>query len=131
MTESEFKARTKDIGIRVVNALPRTAAADVIGRQLLRCGMSVGANHRAACRGRSRAEVIAKLGVVEEEADETLYWLELLIEAGLIAKPKPAPLMKEVDGIIAMVAASIRTLRTGGGTIQNRQSGIQNENGRR
>jgi len=114
MNEVEFKQRTRAIGlrvIRVVESLPKTRAADVIGRQLLRAGTSIGANYRAACRGVSRADVISKLGDVEEEADESLYWLELLIDAGIVSERKLRELMNELNEILAMTVASIRTMR--------------------
>jgi four helix bundle protein len=95
-----------------VEALPQSRTASVIGRQLLRAGTSVGANYRAACRGKSRADMKAKLAIVEEEADETLYWLRLLVEAELIAPSQVASLQQEADEILAMTVASIRTLRT-------------------
>jgi len=114
MNEVEFKQRTRAIGlrvIRVVESLPKTRAADVIGRQLPRAGTSIGANYRAACRGVSRADVISKLGDVEEEADESLYWLELLIDAGIVSGRKLRELMNELNEILAMTVASIRTMR--------------------
>ncbi|HKS30372.1 MAG TPA: four helix bundle protein [Pyrinomonadaceae bacterium] len=114
MDEQEFKARTKKLALRVirlVEALPQGKAADVIGRQLLHAATSVGANYRAACRGKSSADVINKLSIVEEEGDECLYWMELLIEAGLIPEARLAELMSETNEIIAMVVASIKTLR--------------------
>ena len=83
----------------------------MIGRQLLHAATSVGANYRAACRGKSSADVINKLSIVEEEGDECLYWMELLIEAGLIPEARLAELMSETNEIIAMVVASIKTLR--------------------
>jgi four helix bundle protein len=91
MNEQDFKDRTKKFGVRVIRlvaALPRGLAAEVIGRQLLRSGTSVGANYRAACRGRSSADVIGRLSIVEEEADESLFWMELLIEAELMPAKK-------------------------------------------
>ena len=109
-----LKMRTKQLALRVMRlaeALPRGEAARVIGRQLMRSGTSVGANYRAACRARSTADMIAKLKVVEEEADETLYWLELLIEAGLVPESKLDGLVRETDEILAMTVASIKTLR--------------------
>jgi four helix bundle protein len=124
-TELEFKQRTRGIALRVirlVEALPKTRTADVLGRQLLRSGTSIGANYRAACRGVSRADVISKLGDVEEEADESLYWLELLIDAGIVSAKRLQQLTKEVDEILAMTVASIRTLRARG----NPKSKIQN-----
>jgi len=114
MDEHEFKRRTKGLGLRVirlVEALPTGRTADVIGRQLIRSATSVGANYPAACRGKSAADVIAKLGVVEEEADETLYWLEMLVEAELVPQARLADLMSEANEIVAMTVASIKTLR--------------------
>ena len=116
MDEQEFKDRTKKLALRVirlVEVLPSGRAADIIGRQLMRSATSVGANYRAACRARSAAEMIAKLGIVEEEADETQYWLELLVEAGLMPEERLKDLMAETDEIIAMTVASIKTLRAG------------------
>ena len=114
MKEQEFKDRTKQVALRIirlVEALPKTKTAQAIGAQLLRCGTSVGANYRAACRGRSAADVIAKLGIVEEEADESIYWLELLIEAKILPESQLNPLMQEMDEILRMTVASIKTLR--------------------
>ena len=83
----------------------------MIARQLLRSATSVGANYRAACRGKSAADVMAKLAIVEEEADETAYWIELLIEAAIVPQVQLADLLKETDEIVAMTVASIKTLR--------------------
>ena len=85
--EAVFKNRTKQLAreiISLVESLPRSLTAEVIGRQLLRSGTSIGANYSAACRGKSKADFIAKLAIVEEEADETSYWLELLLESDLV-----------------------------------------------
>ena len=106
----ELKARTRKIALDIIE-LPKSRTADVIGRQLLRSGTSVGANHRAACRGKSNADVISKLAIVEEEADETIYWLELLIESQSVEISRVDSLMKETNEIVAMVVASIKTLR--------------------
>ena len=114
MTEAEFKERTKQVGlrvIRVVEALPRNRAADVIGRQVLRSGTAIGANYRAACRAQSTRDMLAKLADVEEEADETLYWLEMLVDARIMPATKLAALNAEVEAVLKMVIASIRTLR--------------------
>ena len=114
MDEREFKQRTKKLALRVirlVESLPRTHASEVIGKQLLRSATSVGANYRAACRGKSTADVISKLGIVEEESDESIYWMELLVEAGLVPEAKLASLMTEMNEIVAMTVASIKTLR--------------------
>ncbi|AVH71677.1 four helix bundle protein [Nostoc sp. 'Lobaria pulmonaria (5183) cyanobiont'] len=114
MNEQEFKARTKQLALRVirlVEQLPQTRISDVISKQLLRSATSVGANYRAACRAKSKADLIAKLSIVEEEADETLYWLELVIESGLMTAEKLKSLMQEANEILAMTVASIETLR--------------------
>ena len=114
MTTDEMKARTRRFAlavIRLVDRLPRAGAAQVIGRQLARSGTSVGANYRAACRARSQSEFLAKLGIVEEEADETAYWLELLVDAELVRADQASPLLNEANEILAMTIASIRTAR--------------------
>jgi len=100
MTPEELKHRTKAFGlsvIKLVDQLPRTRSANVIGNQLLNCATSVGANYRAACRARSKAEFTAKLGVVEEEADEAAYWLEILTEGKIIPGSRTSTLLKEAD----------------------------------
>jgi four helix bundle protein len=110
----DLKARTREFALRVirlVGALDRSLPAQVMGRQLLRSGTSVGANHRAACRARSRAEFVARMGVVEEELDESLYWMELLIEAGLVEEQRMQARMQEADELLAIVVTSIRTAR--------------------
>lgn len=91
--------------------LPRTRSAEVIGRQLLRSGTSVGANYRAACRGKSAADMIHKLSIVEEEADESLYWIELLTASGAVSEKKISNLYSEIIEIVAMTVSSIKTLR--------------------
>ena len=115
MDEGIFKHRTKQFGLRIielVEALPRTRAADILGNQLLRAATSVGANYRAACRGKSSADVIAKLSNVEEEADEALYWLEMLTESKLVREEGGlTELMSEANEILAMTVASIKTMR--------------------
>ncbi len=112
--KDEFRARTKAYGLRVVRLvqeLPRDMTADVIGRQLLRSATSVGANYRAACRAKSPADFIAKMGIVEEEADESLYWMELLIEGSLMPEERLHALMAEGNELVAMTVASINTAR--------------------
>jgi four helix bundle protein len=109
-----LKDRTKKFALRVirlVEALPKGKTADVIGRQLLRSGTSVAANYRSACRARSTADFVAKMGVVEEEADETIFWMELLIEASVVDGSKLKALMTEADEILAIVVSSIKTAR--------------------
>lgn len=111
----QLKPRTKQFGLRALRlfeALPKTPAAGVIGKQLMRSALSVGANYRAACRAKSRPDFISKMGTVEEEADESLYWMEMLVDAGLLPKEKMAALIKEATEIVAMVVASIRTARS-------------------
>jgi len=100
-------ARTKSLA----DALPPKRSCDAIARQLIRSAMSIGANYRAARRARSPAEFCAKLGISEEEADETTYWLELLVDAGLVPAPKLAELRKEVNEITAMIVSSIKTAK--------------------
>jgi four helix bundle protein len=95
----------------MVDALPQSRSADVIGRQILRSATSVGANYRAACRAKSTADIINKLKIVEEEADETLFWQELLIEAELVSQARLSELITETNEILAMTVASIKTLR--------------------
>ena len=108
----EMKKRTKQFAlrvIRVVQSLENDKVANVLGTQLLRSGTSVGANYRAACRARSSAEFRAKLGIVEEECDESSYWMELLVEAGLVAEKRLSELLQEADEILAVVVTSINT----------------------
>jgi four helix bundle protein len=115
MNEQEFKQRTKQLALRtikVVQSLPQHDTGRVIGKQVLRSATSVGANYRAACRAKSTADILHKLAIVEEEADETLYWLELLVEAELIPEVKLKSLMSETDEIVAMIVASMKTIRT-------------------
>ena len=114
MDEKTFKARTKKLAVAIikqVDKLPRSLATDVIARQLVRSGTSIGANYRAACRAKSTPDMINKLKIVEEESDETEYWFELLAEAGLVSKSQIADIYKETDEILAMTIASIKTLR--------------------
>lgn len=114
MDEQEFKKRTKQLALRMtklVEALPNTTTGNVLGRQLLRSGTSVGANYRAACRAKSKVDMIAKLGIVEEESDETLYWLELLVEGEIRPEARLSDLMAETDQILTMTVSSIKTLR--------------------
>ena len=115
MKDGDLQRRTRLYALRVIDlveSLPRGRSADVIGNQLLRCATSVGANYRAACRPRSSTDFIAKLGIVEEEVDESLYWLDLLAESGLIARERLTDLMTEADEILAMTVASIRTAKS-------------------
>ncbi len=114
MSVSDLKLRTKQFTLRVirlVESVPRGRTSDIIGRQLLRCGTSVGANYRAACRGRSTAEFVAKMGIVEEECDECIYWMEILAESGLMPADRMAELMSEANELLAITISSIKTAR--------------------
>jgi len=109
MNEEELKKRTKQFALRIMKlvvALPKSIEGRAIGNQLIRSGTSVGANYRAACKGRSKVEFIAKLGIVEEEADESAYWMELIIEGDLLKKELVQPLLDEANEIVAIMAAS-------------------------
>jgi len=117
LTASDLKQRTKEFAlntVRLVERLPRGRAADVIGRQLLRSGTSVAANYRSARRARSRREFIAKIGIVEEETDESSFWLDLLVEAGLVPPGKVTGLRNEASELVAITVSSIRTARGAG-----------------
>lgn len=114
MDEKMFKVRTKKPAVAIVkqmDKLPNSRAADVVARQVIRSGTSVGANYRAACRAKSKADMINKMKIVEEEADETEYWLEILVEAGLAPEEQLSSIHKETDEILAMTVASLKTLR--------------------
>jgi len=114
MEREQLQHRTRQFalrGIRLVESLPKGRTAEVVGRQLLRSATSVGANYRAACRAKSTADFIAKMGIVEEETDESLYWMELLIEAGIVKAELLEALMKEADELLAMTVASINTAK--------------------
>ena len=115
MDKDQLKQRTKKFAldiIRFVESLPNGKTAEIIGRQLLRSGTSVGANYRAACRARSSADFIAKkMGIVEEELDESIYWLELLVDSGIMSSERAALLAKEADELLAISVSSIRTAK--------------------
>ncbi len=109
-----LKSRTKQFALRIIkmcDSLPNTDTARTIRRQALRSGTAVAANYRAAARGRSKAEFLAKIGVVVEEADETVFWLELLVESGLVAQPRMEALLTEANELLAIFAASQRTAK--------------------
>jgi len=118
MTREEMKARTKAYANRIVKlcaALPNNWVARILGQQLLRSGTSVGANYRAVCRAKSNADFINKLRVVEEECDESLFWMELLVDNNLVKASRLSGLMKEADEIPAIVVSSAKTARTSRG----------------
>jgi four helix bundle protein len=126
MTERELLQRTKQFALRIfklVGALPRTIQGRAVAAQLIRSGTSVAANYRAACRARSKPEFVAKLGVVEEEADESAFWLELIVETGLLNPGKVTPLLAEAGEIVAMMASSKKTAAKS--QIANRKSQIR------
>ena len=109
MDEKELKKRTKSVSLRIIKlggALPKTVEGRAIGSQLIRSGTSVGANYRAACRGRSKPDFIAKLGIVEEEADESAFWTELITESDVMKKELVEPLLQEANELVAIVTAS-------------------------
>ena len=112
MNKAELLTRTKSFALRalkLVDHLPRTTSGRAIGNQIIRSATSIGANYRAACRSRSRAEFAAKLGVVAEEADETVYWLQLIADGKLLPEQKVAALLKEADELTAIFTAGRRT----------------------
>lgn len=114
MDEKELQRRTKQFALRVirlVEALPRRRTAQVIGNQLLRSATSVAANYRAACRARSQADFVHKLGIVEEEADESLFWLEMVVETNLMPEARVQDLIQEADALTAIFVASRKTAK--------------------
>jgi len=127
MTEHELKQRIKDFalrGLKLIDSLPDTRSGRVLANQLGRSATSVGANYRAACRSRSTAELISKFSVVEEEADESAFWLELVTDHGLISSGKVAALLREAGELTAIMVASRKTLlaRNPKSRIENRKS---------
>ena len=113
---SDFRERTFQFGIRcvrLVENLPKSMSAQTIGRQLMRAGTSVGANYRAAVRGRSRADFVSRMGIVEEECDEALYWIDVLVELGLTTSKRVEALRAEANEIVAITVSSIKTARGG------------------
>ena len=117
ISPEQLRDRTKAFASRVIRlyvALPAKPVAQVIGRQLLRAGTSVGANYRAACRGRSRPDFISKLGIVAEEADETIYWLELLSDNDIVKPQRLSELLKEAHELTAIFTAALDTSKAKG-----------------
>lgn len=122
MTPEALKKRTKQFALRImklVDALPNTIAGRAIANQLVRAGTSVGANYRAACRGRSKAEFTSKLGTVIEEADECEYWLELIMDGSLLPRDRVVPLHQEAHELAAIFVASVNTTRKNQREIQS------------
>lgn len=113
MNSTEFQDKTKRLGlhvIRFVEILPQNYTSRVIVNQILRCALSVGANYRAVCRAKSDKDFINKMKIVEEERDETIYWLEIIEESGLAKIEVVTPLKREAKEILAMIVASINTM---------------------
>jgi four helix bundle protein len=126
MTEGELKLRLKSMALRVirlVQSLPRNVTADVLGKQLIRSATSVAANYRSACKARSRSDFLSKLGIVEEEADETQLWIEMIADSGMIKPERVKNLLTEVNEIVAIIAASRITLKKN----QKLNSGVINK----
>jgi four helix bundle protein len=114
-TTEQLRQRTKALAVRIVRlyrSLPESRDAQIMGTQLLRCGTSVGANYRAVCRARSKADFVSKIGIVLEEADETVFWLELLIETGIMPEPRVKELLQEARELTAIFTATQRTSRS-------------------
>ncbi len=114
MDEKTFKTRTKNLAVAIIkqmDKLPHSRAADVIAKQIIRSGTSIGANYRAACRAKSTPDMINKMKTVEEESDETAYWLEVLVESELLPQEQISSIYKETNEILAMTVASLKTLR--------------------
>ncbi len=112
MTKSELINRTKQLALRVIkllDSLPKNTTSEILGKQLLRSATSVGANYRAACRAKSTADFINKLAIVEEEADESIYWIELLVESGQVKGNLTTNLLAEFDEIVSIVVSAIKT----------------------
>lgn len=117
MKNENLRKRTKQFAlavVRLVESLPPGRVTSVLGTQLLRAGTSVGANYRAACRAKSTADFISKMGTVEEESDETAYWIELLMDSGKLPLSAGNPLLGEADELTAIAVASINTARKAG-----------------
>ena len=133
MNRDELKERTKQFArrvMRLVDALPKSTKGRALANQLIRSGTSVAANYRAACRGRSRAEFMAKIGVVEEEADETALWLELIIADALLSRKKVQSLLDEANELVAIMAASYISAQKNAvrnGALASQKSAIRNQ----
>ncbi len=129
MNAEELKERTKQFALRVmrlVDSMPTSLKARTIANQLVRSGTSVAANYRAACRSRSRAEFVSRIGVVEEEADETALWLELIIADKILPEKKVAPLLTETNELVNIMDASVISARSNG-SARSPKSAIRNQ----
>lgn len=128
MDKVELQRRTKRFGLRVlalIEALPRTTAGRTVVGQLARSGTSVGSNYRAACKARSAAEFVSKIGTVEEEADESAFWMEM-IEGKMLKPARVQPLLREAEELVAIMGASRLTASRNTRALRNRQSAIGN-----
>lgn len=126
MDDRALKERTLQFGlavIRLASSLPKSRETDVVARQIIRSATSVGANYRSACRARSKPDFISQIGLVEQEADETLYWLEVLVGAEMIPRPRAEELVSEAKELLAIFTAAGRTAKA---SIRNSQSAIRN-----
>ena len=124
MNQEELKARTRAFALRIIRlaeSLPDSPTAKVVRNLMIRCGTSVGANYRAAG---SKADLVSKIGIVEEETDETIYWMELLVDADIVKRSRIADLLDEADQILSIVISPIKTAK---GIRANPQSGIRNQ----
>jgi len=130
MNETEMKQRTKQFALRVLtlaDALAKTRSGNAIGGQIVRSGTSVAANYRALCRAKSRADFINKTSIVEEEADESCFWLELLVDAGLLGSRQVQPFLQEANEITAILVASRKTAAgRQAPSFENRNSKVEN-----
>ena len=125
----QLQSRSKRFAVQVIKFLrtiPRNDESRVIGTQLLRCSTSVGANYRSACMARSQADFVSKIGIACEEADESAYWLELLVESGAVTQVKVSELVREANELVAIFGASRKTAKESLPTTRNRQSSIDN-----
>jgi four helix bundle protein len=116
----DLRRRTKEFALRIIKlfrALPKTEEARILGRQVLRSGTAVAANYRSACRARSRADFISKIGITVEEADETAFWLELIVDAGTIKRSKLESLLTEANELVRIFQATRTTARRGIGDL--------------
>jgi four helix bundle protein len=129
MNEQELKQRTNKFALRILDladALPQTRSGSVIAGQIIRSGTSVAANYRALCRAKSRADFINKTSIVEEEDDESCFWLQLLIDRGLLAAARVQPLLKEANELTAIFVASRKTAAARQKPLENRKPKIEN-----
>jgi four helix bundle protein len=124
MNKEDLKQRTKRFALdimKLVEELPNSKAGNVISYQITKSGTSVAANYRASCRARSTADFISKMGIVEEESDETLFWLELIVEGNLLKKERVQNLLKEADELTAIFTASVKTVKQNNPKTPNRK----------